>query len=95
MHYILAEECADRNSFGEATAMLDQVRVGRGCPSGLLDGVIRDKESFVEELLNETRREFLEEGLIFFYYKKMGKRPSASMTEEQLYFPLPDNETVN
>lgn len=95
MHYILAEECADRNSFGEATAMLDQVRVGRGCPSGLLDGAIRDKESFVEELLNETRREFLEEGLIFFYYKKMGKRPSASMTEEQLYFPLPDNETVN
>lgn len=95
MHYILAEACAARNSFGEATAMLDQVRVGRGCPSGLLDEAIRDKESFIGELLNETRREFLEEGLVFFYCKKMGKRPFASMTEEQLYFPLPDNETVN
>lgn len=95
MYYILAEECAARNSFSEATAMLDQVRMGRGCPSGLLDGSIRDKESFVEELLLEIRREFLEEGLVFFYYKKMGERPSSSMTEEQLYFPLPDNETVN
>lgn len=95
MHYILAEACADRSSFGDAAAMLDMVRVGRGCPSGLLDSSIRDKESFVDELLKETRREFLEEGLIFFYYKKKGRMPSTSVTEDKLYFPLPDNEAVN
>lgn len=94
MHLILAEHQADQGLFSAAADLIDQVRIGRGCPSGMLHPNISDYESFVDELLNETRREFLEEGLIFYYYKKLGRKCNRNMTDDKAFFPLPENQTV-
>lgn len=94
MHLILAEQQAEINQFTAAADFIDAVRIGRGCPSGMLHRRITDYDSFVDELLDETRREFVEEGLIFYYYKKFGRKCSYNMTDDKAYFPLPDNETV-
>lgn len=95
MYYILAEECAEREDYLSATAMLEAVRKGRGCGANMLEGLITDRESFVEELLNEVRREYTEEGRVFYYHKKLDSKFSRSMKDEAFYFPLPENETVN
>ena len=95
MYYILAEECAEREDYLSAIAMLEAVRKGRGCGANMLEGLITDRESFVEQLLNEVRREYTEEGRVFYYHKKLDSKFSRSMKDEAFYFPLPENETVN
>ena len=95
MYYILAEKYAAEGDYTNATAMFEAVRKGRGCGANMLEGLITDQESFVEQLLLEARREFTEEGRIFYYHKKYDSKFSRSMKDEAFYFPLPENETVN
>lgn len=95
MYYILAENHAAQNDFTNATAMLETVRKGRGCGANMLDGLITDRDSFIDQLLKEARREYTEEGRIFYYYKKFDVKFTRSMKDEAFYFPLPENETVN
>ena len=95
MYYILAENYAEQGDYTNATVMLEAVRKGRNCGANMLDGLITDHESFVEQLLLEARRDFTEEGLIFYYHKKFDSKFSRSMKDEAFYFPLPENETVN
>lgn len=95
MYYILAENYAEQGDYTNATAMLEAVRKGRNCGANMLEGLITDHESFVEQLLLEARRDFTEEGLIFYYHKKFDSKFSRSMKDEAFYFPLPENETVN
>lgn len=95
LYYILAEDYAARNDWPNATAMLETVRRGRNCGANMLDGKITDRESFLTQLLDEVRREYTEEGLTFLFYKKHDVKFSRSMKDENFYFPLPENETVN
>lgn len=96
MYYILAENYAAKNDYTNATAMLEAVRRGRNCGANMLDGLITDQASFVTQLLKEVRREYVEEGLIFLFYKKLNDLSlNWYLTEESFYFPLPENETVN
>lgn len=93
MHYIIAEYYANNGDFTMAAAELDKVRGARGCKKGQLD--IYDMDSFVEELINEGRREFLSEGQLFYYYKKYNKMISSRMKPEHFVFPKPDSQNVN
>lgn len=96
MYYILAENYAAKNDYTNATAMLEAVRRGRNCGANMLDGLITDQASFATQLLKEVRREYVEEGLIFLFYKKLNDLSlNWYLTEESFYFPLPENETVN
>lgn len=95
LYYILAEKYAAENDWPNATAMLETVRKGRGCGANMLAGKITDRDSFLTQLLDEVRREYTEEGLTFFFYKKHDVKFSRSMKDEGFYFPLPENETVN
>lgn len=95
LYYILAEKYAAENDWPNATAMLETVRKGRNCGANMLAGKITDRDSFLTQLLDEVRREYTEEGLTFFFYKKHDVKFSRSMKDEGFYFPLPENETVN
>lgn len=95
MYYIMAEGFAAQANYTDATEALDIVREGRGCPRGLLNGKINDSASFKRELLNEARREFIQEGLTFYYFKKYGEKFTSRMADEAWYFPRPDSENIN
>ena len=56
-------------------------------------------QTFRSELLNDVRLEFVEEGQIFLYCKKLNVAPNAwdtsdSFRETWWYFPMPENETI-
>lgn len=99
MYYIQAEYQMEQGNAAMAESKLDAVRGGRNCTVGNLH--IKDesssavKDAFNTELLKEAKREFMAEGQLFFYYKKLGVRPASMKTDEQFYFPLPDNEQIN
>ncbi len=95
LYYILAEDYAAQGDWANATAMLETVRKGRNCGANMLSGAIKNESTFTTELLDEVRREYTEEGLTFFFYKKHDVKFSRSMKDQAFYFPLPDNETVN
>ncbi len=93
LYYIQAEYFFRYGTLDQVKQALDAVRMGRGCTIGKLN--ITDEDSFNKELLKEAKREFMGEGQLFYYYKKLGIRPSANMTsDDKFIFPLPDNETV-
>lgn len=99
MYYIQAECAMEKGDAAMAESKLDEVRKGRNCTIGKLH--IKDKnaedakKAFNTELLKEGRREFMAEGQLFFYYKKLGIRPTSMTADEQFYFPKPDNEVIN
>lgn len=93
MYYIIAEYHSSKGDFAASATTLDVVRSGRGCKVGLLS--IKDKTSFETELINEAKREFISEGQLFYYYKKMNKLISTKMKPEHFVFPLPDSEKIN
>lgn len=95
LHYILAEYHAAREEWGLAAEALDVVREGRNCTKGALAEKIKDKKSFQTELLKEVRREFVTEGQVFFYYKKLNEKLTAMMDPEAFVLPLPDSESIN
>ena len=93
MYYICAEYYAAGKLWEEARNALDDVRVGRNCTRGRLQ--IKDWDSFKTELLKEAKRDFMEEGQLFYYYKKLNEKPDSKMPDGGFVVPLPDCETIN
>lgn len=93
MYYIRAEYYAQLGRFQEATTELDNVRRGRNCTIGRLN--INSLASFQTELLNEAKREFVGEGQLWFYYKKLDVKPTSDMPDGAFILPLPESEIIN
>lgn len=93
MYYIIAEYHASKGNFSASADELDIVRAARGCKKGMLK--INDQATFETELINEAKREFISEGQLFYYYKKVNKLISTKMKPEHFVFPLPESENVN
>ena len=93
MYYICAEYLYRNGETQEAIEKLDAVRVARDCTKGRL--TISGSDEFKEELLKEARREFMQEGQLYFYFKRLNQKPLVSMPDEAFVFPLPDNELIN
>lgn len=94
MYYIQAEYHMSKGDVNMAVSKLDQVRGGRNCTMGNLR--VSNESTFRTALIAEANREFMQEGQLFFYYKKFGIYPSYSMrSDDKFYFPLPDNEQIN
>ena len=86
MYYIAAEALKESN-IGEALEMLNTLRVHRG----LLKLENLDKDQLQEELGREYYREFIGEGQVFFYHKRMNT--SIIATANAVYvLPMPDDE---
>ena len=94
LYYILAEYYASKGNWSEAVNQLDKVREGRNCTKGRLTNV-NNYESFRTELLKEVKREYITEGQLFFYHKKLNVKCSNVMTIEDFVLPLPESENIN
>ena len=86
MYYIAAEALKESN-IGEALEMLNTLRVHRG----LMKLENLDKDQLQEELGREYYREFIGEGQVFFYHKRMNT--SIIATANAVYvLPMPGDE---
>lgn len=99
MFYIIAGYYAEAALYDNSRQFIETVQVGRGAPENQLYGRITSMETFGEELLKDVRVEFIEEGQIFYYCKKLGIKPdewdkgsSSVFTSSKWYFQIPDNE---
>lgn len=95
MFYYAAECYNELNQPGKAVDYLNQVRVARGIlfshnlPSSL------SKSQIDQEIEKEWRKEFISEGQMFFYYKRLGKTipNSTGGTGDNVFvFPMPKQE---
>ena len=93
MYYIRAEYYAHSSMFDKATSELDMVRRGRNCTIGRLD--ISSESEFNTELINEAKREFIGEGQLWHYYKKLNIKPVRSMPDNAFILHLSVSETNN
>ncbi|MDE6451933.1 MAG: RagB/SusD family nutrient uptake outer membrane protein, partial [Odoribacter sp.] len=93
MYYIQAEYLCRNGKFQEAVEKLDMVRAARDCTKGRL--TISGIDEFEEELLKEARREFMQEGQLYFYFKRLNVKPLNTMPDGAFVLPLPDNELIN
>lgn len=95
MFYIAAECYNNLNQTAEAVKLLNEVRVARGIPyaNNLPEGL--SKEECAQEIEKEWKKEYISEGQLFYYYKRLGKEiQGASMgASDNMYkFPLPEKE---
>lgn len=89
MYYIMAEYYANKQDWNNAANMLQTVRSARGILQQTL--TITSKEQFNTELLKEVHKEFVSEGQLYFYYKRLNIKPA---TKALFVFDKPENEDI-
>ena len=90
MYYILAENKHIAGDDTSALALLDEVRSHRGISSTL-----PPETDFMTELTREYYREFICEGQIFYFAKRVGVgqlSSTFSLSEANLVYPFPQTE---
>lgn len=95
MYYIRAEYYYTIGDNVKAADEIDVVREGRNCSKGKYSQVIAsDPEGwFGPEIVKEANREFVGEGQLFYYYKRLGIDPDY-VYDANFVFPLPDSESA-
>ncbi len=95
--YLIAAECAlkaENADKGSAIDYLNTLRRNRNIVVELEEELSIDDVD--KEIFKEYRKEFLMEGVLFYYYKRTDKKviPNTNtvMGDEQYVFPLPDIE---
>ncbi len=103
MIYIVAETLYDTNP-ANALYWVNWLRQRRGTAASYCPTSMPDKEAFMEYLVGEVRKEFIGEGQLFFYYKRMNMpvkdkavfgAAGKTMSESDFTWPIPDSEFVN
>lgn len=95
MYYIAAEYYAGSN-MARAVELLNEVRQSRRIISSIEPSV--SPEVFQQELLKEYRKEYVSEGQLFFYYKRLGlatipNYSTSVIADDDIYMlPYPVNE---
>ena len=94
--YYIAAECYVRKSVPELSAALDclnKVRENRGLYTPLQN---LDATQIIAEIQKEYHKEFLSEGVMFYYYKRTGATTIPNYTgvmgDEQYILPYPEFE---
>lgn len=96
MYYISAEYYIENNNLSQAVNMLNTVRQSRG----IIEDIPGDatQEELEAELVKEYRKEFIGEGQLFFFYKRLGFTTfeglsSSIIADDSIYvLPYPDTE---
>ena len=96
LYYMAAECYATKNQPDMASALdkLNFVREKRGLGDyPLTEAEINDPLLFQQELTKEYKKEFIAEGVFFFYCKRNGLNiDDMSLTDSEYMLPYPDNE---
>lgn len=98
LYYIQAEYLCRKGDIPGAIEKIDVVREARNCQTGILGQMyqkIKNFDSFKTEMVKEAARDFMQEGQVFFYYKRFKLFPKTGMTETNMVLPKPDNELIN
>lgn len=96
MYYIATEYYLDNDQVATAIDLLNTVRDSRGIIEELDEA--STEEEIREELFKEYRKEYVSEGQLFFFYKRIGLEsiPGLStntVADDDIYvLPLPDSE---
>jgi starch-binding outer membrane protein, SusD/RagB family len=92
--YYIAAECLKDTDPGRAIGYLNAVRTARGILDNL--SLALTAEQIQEEIFKEYEKEFLLEGQLFYYYKRVNAssmRFSGAVAGDAVYvLPRPDNE---
>jgi hypothetical protein len=97
MYYIAAESAGRSGELGSGLDYLNKVRVSRGL-TALTTVVVTDNEILNDEIMKEYKKEFIQEGQTFFYYKRLNKDLAAVtgttviVPKGAYVFPIPDKE---
>ena len=97
MYYVAAECANNRSDINGAVSLLNNVRQARGL-NALNAGGITTTDSLSTEIMREYRKEFIQEGQAWFYYKRFNKNlnqvtlTTANIPADVYVFPIPDRE---
>jgi starch-binding outer membrane protein, SusD/RagB family len=97
MYYISAEAANTKGDITGAAALLNKVRQARGL-TGLNAAGISNTDSISIEIMKEYKKEFIQEGQTFFYYKRLNKDlkqvtlTPAAIPANVYVFPIPEKE---
>ena len=100
LYYIMAECCMTSSELynrEEAVELLNEIRTARSIPaSKMLDANSLSDAEIINEISKEYRKEFVGEGVQFYYYKRLGIENISGdgelMTNLQYVIPLPKSE---
>jgi hypothetical protein len=94
LYYIGAEVLAEQGDLAKAVSYLNAVRTARGIAQNLSAGLSYDEVK--KEILKEYRKEFVNLGQLFYFYKRLGIADivgySGAMTDAEYVLPYPDDE---
>jgi hypothetical protein len=97
LYYIVAECANAMDDLSTGLSYLNKVRNARGLNS-LTGTNVPDKVTLSAEITKEYRKEFIQEGQTFFYYKRLNKDlklesgTTAIVPANAYVFPIPDKE---
>lgn len=102
LYYIAAECLMDQGANYDrmkALALLNKVRNQRNIPVAMnLDATLTDEE-IRHEITKEYMKEFVAEGQLFYYYKRLGFQNilgyAKEMTDVEYQMPMPDSELAS
>ena len=93
--YYIAAECLKDSDPQRAIELLNEIRSNRGLSNNLLPETLTS-EQINEEIYKEYRKEFLGEGQLFFYYKRLNssdiKGAAVSGSKAVYVMPIPSND---
>lgn len=97
MYYIAAECAINKSDLNTGVAYLNQVRQARGL-NALNAAGISNTDSVSNEITREYQKEFIQEGQVFYYYKRLNKdlklvtATTAANVSGAYVLPVPDKE---
>jgi len=100
LYYIMAECAQAAGDLEQGLLYLNQVRVARGL-NPLTRAEVPDTVALALEISKEYRKEFIQEGQTFFYYKRLNKDlkqetgTTVTIPADAYVFPIPDKEVEN
>lgn len=100
LYYIVAECANATGDLSEGLSYLNKVRNARGLDDlTVMD--VPDRVALSNEITKEHKKEFIQEGQTFFYYKRLNKDLKAesgttiAVPTNAYVFPIPDKEIEN